>query len=126
MALLIHDFPHLKLNEDGEPESPKVDGGDDKVSSQSGHARSSSCTYSITLNGVAEVATGEFAERLRQIHLDANPSYKQFIERLPSSTDDEPSPAIVVVRIESARICNFKDQVEHWHKGDSVGSQESS
>ena len=116
VALLIHDFPHLKLNEEGEPESPR----DDSAGVTKGHQRSPSCTYSITLNGVAESATGDFAEKLRAIHLKANPDYAQFIQQNKEvSTAEKPAPAIIVVRIESARICNFKDQVKHWHKGDT-------
>ena len=115
VALLIHDFPHLKLNEEGEPESPRDD---------SSGAAKGACTYSITLNGVAEIATGDFAERLRAIHLEANPDYAQFIKRNKEfSTAEKPSPAIIVVRIESARICNFKDQVKHWHKEGTVKAQ---
>jgi hypothetical protein len=122
VALLIHDFPHLKLNEEGGPESPREDSGEnDGGGAAEGRARSSSCTYSITLNGIAEIATGDFAERLRGIHLKANPDYAQFIQRNEElSTAGKPSPAIVAVRIESARICNFKDQVKHWNKGDAA------
>jgi hypothetical protein len=101
VALLIHDFPHLKLDEDAKSEQgrPRTESGK---------------TYSITLNGTCEVTTGLYAEKLRTIHLEANPEYAGFIKEAPDSTPNCPSPAVLVVRIESARLCNFKDKVEHW------------
>lgn len=100
VALLIHDFPHLKLDED--------------VKSGGRPRTESGKTYSITLNGTCEVTTGPYAKKLRKIHLEANPEYTGFIKEAPDSTADCPSPAVLVVRIESARLCNFKDKVEHW------------
>ena len=106
VALLIHDFPNLKLDDQGTsaPPSPPQDDG----------STSKGQTYSITLNGVCEVTTGDYAELLRNVHLKANPEYEGFIKQAPDSTPGCPSPAVLVVRIESARLCNFKDKVEHW------------
>ena len=101
VALLIHDFPHLKL--------------DDTADDVAAVADAKGQTYSITLNGVAEVPQGEFAEKLRTIHLNNNPTYSDFIKKNPNkSTGECPSPAVLVVRITSARLCNFKDKVVHW------------
>ena len=104
VALLIHDFPHLKLEGSVEVEhvAPNADSGR---------------TFSITLNGIAEVCVGQKAEWLRNIHLAANPDYAQFIQRddVLSTASGEPCPAVFVVRIESARICNVQDKVNHWN-----------
>ena len=51
---------------------------------------------------------------LRDVHLKANPDYAGFIQQAPDSTPERPSPAVLIVRIESARLCNIKDKVEHW------------
>ena len=104
VALLIHDFPHLKLDEDVKSD----------VKSEGRPRTESGKTYSITLNGTCEVTTGPYAKKLRKIHLEANPEYAGFIKEAPESSADCPSPAVLVVRIESARLCNFKDKVEHW------------
>lgn len=117
VALLIHDFPHLKLDKNSMPTSPKNNSETTCNKNEPGNVPNSGCTYSITLNGVAEIAKGEYSEKLRRIHLAANPSYADFIQRNDRiSSTENPDPAIVVVRIESARICNFKDQVRHWNK----------
>ena len=103
VALLIHDFPHLKLDDSSPPENSPSSSGDEKGK-----------TYSITLNGTAEIPQGDYAETLRDIHLKANPDYAGFIQQGSDSTPECPSPAVLVVRIQSARLCNFKDKVEHW------------
>ena len=92
VALLIHDFPNLK-----EPTT---------TSSAPGQRR----TFSITLNGTANVCTGEISERYRKIHLNANPAYRNFIH----PEGDGPLPMVLCVNIESARICDIKDKVQHW------------
>ena len=92
VALLIHDFPNLKETA--------------TASSDADQRR----TFSITLNGNANVCTGEIAERYRKIHLDANPAYQNFIH----PKGDAPLPGVLCINIESARICDIKDKVQHW------------
>ncbi len=91
VAVLIHDFPHLAVN-------------DEHTSS----AKSEGKTCSITLNGYVKVwdAGSEEEAFYRKIHLDNNPDYKQFIG--PDNV------AIFLVRIEKARLCNIQDKVTHW------------
>lgn len=85
VGLLLHDFPHLK----------------DSKNFQAGEG-----TASITLKGVANIETGAEEEEYRNIHLTRNPEYKQFIVGRDIR--------VVTVRVESARICNFQDEVLHW------------
>lgn len=83
VAILIHDFPHLK-------EQSNPGGG----------------TASITLRGVALIEPDSRQEEYRAIHAARNPGYKQFIVG--------PDIRVVSVRIESASICDFQDQVTTW------------
>lgn len=85
VALLIHDFGK----------------GDD--SGRGGK-------YSITLNGECRIVTGSKAEEYRQVHLQHNPDYPQFIvgENI----------AILCIDVSSARICNIDDQVIKWNMND--------
>lgn len=87
VAILIHDFPHLHESE--------------KTTS---HGKS----YSITLNGVSlALPEGSEEEKLyREIHLKNNPDYAQFIVG--------PEIAVVLVKVDRARLCNIKDQVTTW------------
>jgi hypothetical protein len=64
-------------------------------------------SFSVTLNGEAEVASGPKERFYRDLHLSGNVEYKQFIE--------EPA-AIVVVRVDEARIVDVRDNVTHWKK----------
>eukprot|EP00588_Corethron_pennatum_P007486 CAMPEP_0194292562 /NCGR_PEP_ID=MMETSP0169-20130528/45918_1 /TAXON_ID=218684 /ORGANISM="Corethron pennatum, Strain L29A3" /LENGTH=108 /DNA_ID=CAMNT_0039040773 /DNA_START=363 /DNA_END=689 /DNA_ORIENTATION=+ len=86
VAVLVHDFG------DGTGEST----GDGEL-----HAK-----FSITLSGTCEIETGKAAERHRQIHLESNPSYAQFIV----GNDI----AILAIYVKSARICDINDNVSHW------------
>ena len=100
-GLSLPSSSDLKLDDEGSAAPPE-------------RRASSGRTYSITLNGAADVVTGEYAEMLRDVHLKANPEYAGFIQKSSTSTDECPSPAVFVVRIQSARLCNFKDKVVHW------------
>eukprot|EP01041_Mallomonas_annulata_P011442 gene11442-23932_t len=80
VAVLIHDFPHLKGQE----------------------SRNGEKTASITLKGFASIENSLKQEEFRAIHLQKNLEYKQFIvgENI----------RVISIRIESARICDFQDQ----------------
>ena len=92
VAILIHDFPHLK-----EEESKGANEG-----------KSEGKSFSITMNGTVKVCEEGSAEEAlyRQIHLKNNPDYEQFI--------GPPEVAIFLVAIEKARLCNIQDKVTHW------------
>ena len=63
--------------------------------------------YSITLNGECRIVEDAAKrEEYRQLHLQHNPEYPQFI------VGDH--IAILRVDVKSARICNIHDQVVHW------------
>ena len=85
VAILIHDFPHLVTNK-----------GDSLCGK----------SFSITLKGKAEITEegSETESKYRKIHLLANPDYEQF-----SMTG-----AIVIVRVEKARLCDIHDKVTNW------------
>jgi len=87
VAILIHDFPHLALSE-----------------AEQEHGRS----LSITLNGTVHVCPPGSKEEAdnRSIHLAQNPDYRQFIVG-----DDI---AVLIVKIEKARMCDVQDRVTHW------------
>ncbi|CAN0237439.1 unnamed protein product, partial [Phaeothamnion confervicola] len=94
VAILVHDFPSVKAD--------SAEGAESAASPEK-----SSRTFSVTLNGVAEIAlSGPSAEKYRAIHLANNPNSAQFIvgENI----------AIITVRIQSARICNIQDKVTLW------------
>lgn len=87
VAILVHDFPHLATLPAGIQ-----------------HGRS----YSITLNGKAIPLPRDSKEqeRFRQIHLENNQDYKQFIVG-----DDI---AVILVKVHRARLCDIKDNVTQW------------
>ena len=72
-------------------------------------------TASVTMNGTLQLANGEQKARLRQAHLDNNPTMWQFI-----APEDI---AILLFVIESARICNLQDQVTMWSHWSSTASR---
>ena len=83
VAVLIHDFPNLDIDKN------KTNGN----------------TVSITLNGFSNIIHDEnIAIKYRNIHLQKNPDYAQFIE----------GNEVIIIRIEKARICDINDQVKHW------------
>lgn len=89
VAVLIHDFPNLDVDKD------KTDGN----------------TVSITLNGFSSIINDEIiANTYRNIHLQNNPDYKQFIE----------GNEVIIIRIEKARICDIKDKVTHWDAKEAI------
>ena len=65
--------------------------------------------YSITLNGNCRILEENDPRReiYRQAHLQQNPEYPQFIVG--------PHIAILLIEVQSARICNIADQVIHWN-----------
>ena len=89
VAILVHDFPHIETENQYNQ------------------------TFSITLNGVVSLLqdTDESSIKYRKIHLMKNPKYEQFIVG-----DDI---AVIIVKIDSARICDIKDKVTYWNKYDS-------
>ena len=96
VAVLINDFPLLR-NDNGIP-------SDDK------NTEGSTCTGSITLNGTAQVLedSDPQGQLYRREHLTQNKEYAHFI------TGED--IAVIAVRFDSARMCNFKDQVKHWER----------
>ena len=88
VAVLIHDFPNLDIDKN------KTDGN----------------TVSITLNGTSSIIHNQdIATKYRNIHLEKNPDYTQFIE----------GNEVIIIRIEKARICDIKDRVTHWDAKDA-------
>ena len=85
VAILIHDFPHLNV---------------DKDISLAGRS------FSITLKGKAAVMDegGEGEKKYRKIHMERNPDYAQFSK----------TGAVIVVRVEKARLCDVQDNVTTW------------
>jgi len=95
VAVLIHDFPS-EVRERAAAASARAAGA-----ALGGH------TYSVTLYGEVQVEVGAEAERFRAAHLSRNgPEQQQFIVG-----DDI---AILSVLVDSARICNQQDKVQHW------------
>jgi nitroimidazol reductase NimA-like FMN-containing flavoprotein (pyridoxamine 5'-phosphate oxidase superfamily) len=92
VALLVHEFS----NDGAQDESTNY-------ATVEGRSR-----YSITLNGLAQEATGELAEKYRQLHLLRNAGYKQFIEG-----DDI---AVITVSLTGARVCDVHDSVRHYSR----------
>ena len=70
---------------------------------------SSPTCYSCTLNGSVEIIEeGSEKERFyKNIHLDKNPDYKQFIEG--------EGIAVFLVKLEKGRLCDNQDNVTHWN-----------
>ena len=93
VAILLHDFPHLRATAGGE-----------------GYGRS----CSITLYGEARVLPdGPVAELLRARHLTRNPDQVQFIRG--------PGIAVVSINIEKARVCDNAGSVTSWSVSDGWG-----
>jgi len=93
VAVLINDFPLLRAD-DGIP----------------GSAATGTSTGSITLNGTAEALrdSDPLAVKYRAVHLANNEQYAHFIQG--------EDIAVIVIRFDAARICDFKDQVRHWQR----------
>mmetsp|Transcript_27635 Transcript_27635/g.43505 ORF Transcript_27635/g.43505 Transcript_27635/m.43505 type:complete len:218 (+) Transcript_27635:36-689(+) len=91
VAVLVHDFPHVR---------------DQAVEESVGRAGGQN--WSITLNGICNIASGAKEAEYRDLHLKNNPECPQFIvgENI----------AIIAVSITSARICNISDHVTYWSK----------
>jgi hypothetical protein len=91
VAILIHDFPHLVSTN-----------GDEK------HGK----TFSITLNGHVSICIqgSDEENKFRQIHISKNPDYQQFI------VGDH--IAIIIVKVEKARVVDNSDNVQHWNNKD--------
>jgi type II secretory pathway pseudopilin PulG len=69
--------------------------------------------YSITLNGTCRIVADPIKrEQYRQVHLNHNPDYPQFIVG-----DDI---AIIYVDVKQARICDINDHVTKWHVAENV------
>ena len=64
-------------------------------------------SFSVTLNGVAAIADASKERFYRDLHLRGNPDYSQFIEA---------PAAIVVVKVDEARIVDVRDNVTHWKR----------
>ena len=86
VAILVHDFPHIETENQYNQ------------------------TFSITLNGIVSLLqdNDESSIKYRNIHLNKNPKYEQFI----IGNDI----AVIIVKIDSARICDIKDKVTYWNK----------
>jgi len=82
-------------------------------------ARLPATTHSITLYGEVAILADEDSEAYRSAHLARHGSeYQQFIVG--------ENVAMLSVSVESARICNSRDQVKRWSKRDrsvSAGSE---
>ena len=89
VAILINDFPMLH-----EEEKKQLSGR----------------TGSITLNGWAVPLDDDTveSEKYRKMHSENNSDYTQFI-----CGDDI---AIIIIRINTARICDINDKVKHWKR----------
>lgn len=89
VAILVHDFPHIETE------------------SQYNQ------TFSITLNGIVSLMqdNDDSSMKYRNIHLIKNPKYEQFIV----GNDI----AVIIVKIDTARICDITDKVTYWSKYDS-------
>lgn len=93
-AVLLHDFPAAK--------------GDFEDTGSPDGARKYSRTSSITVYGSIRVLDNgsSIEQKYRDIHKRSNPKYQQFIvgENI----------AVLLVMVESARICNVDDKVTMW------------
>eukprot|EP00930_Biecheleria_cincta_P068385 TRINITY_DN5578_c0_g2_i1.p1 TRINITY_DN5578_c0_g2~~TRINITY_DN5578_c0_g2_i1.p1 ORF type:complete len:279 (+),score=54.28 TRINITY_DN5578_c0_g2_i1:76-837(+) len=96
VALLVHDFPTLRDQE------------------EKCHGR----TYSITLYGkVALPQHQKQEEKYRQLHLDNNPGSRNFI------VGD--NIAVLIVCVECARLCNSDDKVTMWSAQENAQGSKS-
>lgn len=111
VAVLVHDFPSLRKEEEGE-------GGEGGAATTTeGESAGEGHTYAITLNGVASMQKGKEAERFRALHLENNAAYSQFIEG--------EKIAVFTVHVTSARICNVEDRVTYWDKHTAKAEEEA-
>jgi len=113
VALLVHDFPSLRKEEEGEGGEGGGEGG--SITAE-GEGAGEGHTYAITLNGVASMQKGKEAERFRALHLENNAAYGQFIEG--------EKIAVFTVHVTSARICNVEDRVTYWDKHTAKAEEE--
>jgi hypothetical protein len=115
VAILVHDFPSLRKEE--EEEEGGEGGGEGGAATAEGEGAGEGHTYAITLNGVASMQKGEEAERFRALHLENNVAYSQFIEG--------EKIAVFTVHVTSARICNVEDRVTYWDKHTAKAEEEA-
>jgi hypothetical protein len=103
VAVLVHDFPN---NEESANSSRK----EQKVCESKKQRKQ----WSITLNGTAEATTdGEpITEKYGKLHMENNPDYNQFI-----IGEDI---AVLIIRIDRARMCDVQDRVSYWNAKDGV------
>lgn len=98
VTLLIHNFAtDLKLNHE------TVSSNEDSENSNNDYSN----THSITLYGNVNILTGIDAEEMRMKHLERHgDNYSQFIVGQ--------NIAVLSVEVDSAKICNIKDEVTTW------------
>jgi len=103
VAILVHDFPNDEV-------SLYASSKEQKVCEKKKERKQ----WSITLNGTAEATTdGEpITEKYRELHMENNPDYKQFI-----IGEDI---AVLIIRIDRARMCDVQDRVSYWNAKDGV------
>ena len=89
ISMLLHDFPATKTQRKSKTEFQR--------------------TLSVSLVGYARIETGERADYYRNLHLQRNEEYAQFIRG-----DDK---AVITIKIQKARMCNVQDQVTNWESG---------
>ena len=95
VTLLIHNFATDKTVRDSTSSDSSCD------------SRTYSNTHSITLYGNVTILSGDDAEDMRSKHLKRHGStYSQFIVGKDI--------AVLSVEVESAKICNIKDEVTTW------------
>ena len=75
---------------------------------QSGHNK----TMSVTLSGVSEVCSASEEAKFRELHLKNNPDYSQFIVG--------EDIAVILIKVDRARMCDIKDRVIQWSSGPVV------
>ena len=98
VTLLIHNFATDKVTQYN-------------TSAASEDTKDYSNTHSITLYGNVAILSGEDAENMRSKHLEKHgPNFSQFI------IGD--NIAVLSVEVNSAKICNIKDEVTTWDAGD--------
>ena len=98
VTLLIHNFAtDLKLNHEAISNSGYFENANNEYAN----------THSITLYGNVNILSGEDAEEMRSKHLERHGDhYSQFIVGQ--------NIAVLSVEVESAKICNIKDEVTTW------------
>jgi hypothetical protein len=67
-------------------------------------------TVSVTVYGRAVEAAGAEEAECRELHRLAHPGYTQFI------VDEAGGIAVLLVRIEQARMCDVRDSVSSWSR----------